>query len=73
MRPTRGGPSVSLGARRLRIENRVPKDLRVLQGTGTVYYVSYGGPTTREEAVRGYNLVRINEPELAPQVIQDGR
>jgi hypothetical protein len=61
-----------LGDRRLRVENYVPKDLRVLRGDG-VYYVSYAAPMSRDEAVRLYHLIRINDPELAPQVIRAGR
>ena len=61
-----------LGDRRLRVENYVPKDLRVLRGDGS-YYVSYTAPMSRDEAVRLYHLIRINDPELAPQVIRAGR
>jgi hypothetical protein len=62
-----------LGDRRLRVESYVPKDLRVLRAGDGVYYVSYAAPMNRDEAVRLFHLIRINDPELAPQVIRAGR
>ena len=62
-----------LGAQRLRIETYVAKNLRVFKGGGGFYYVSYTGLTTRDEATRIYNLLRVNDPELTPQIIQAGR
>ena len=59
-----------LGQRRLAIENYIAKNLRVYK-SGSFYYVSYTGPTTRDEAVRAYNLLRVNNPELAPQILRN--
>jgi len=62
-----------LGAQRLQIETYVAKNPRVFKGAGGFYYVSYSGLTTREEATRIYNLLRVNDPELTPQIIRAGR
>jgi hypothetical protein len=58
-----------LAQRRLATENYIPKNLRVYK-SGSFYYVSYTGPSTRDEATRIYNLLRVNNPELTPQILR---
>ncbi len=61
-----GAPRAScLATPRLRAASRSPK--------GADDGHSYSRLTTREEATRIYNLPRINDPELTPQIIGAGR
>ena len=55
---------------RLKTELYFPKSLRVLRaGTGT-YYVSYSGPLTQEDAAKLFKLIRINDPNLSPDLLK---
>jgi hypothetical protein len=61
-----------LSAHTLRIATYVPKNLRVFKGSRGFYYVSYSDRTTRDEATRLYNSLRVNDPELASQIHTSG-
>jgi hypothetical protein len=59
-----------LREQRLKTERYVPKSLRVFRGGNQAYYVAYAAPLPREEALRLYQLIRINDPALSPQVVR---
>lgn len=60
-----------LRQQRLRTELYMPKNLGVFK-VGSMYCVTYTGPLSKEEAVRLYNLIRINDPQLSPEVLKTG-
>jgi hypothetical protein len=59
-----------LRRRQLHTELYIPKQLRVFKAGDQRYYVSYAAPVSREEAVKLYRLIRINDPQLEPQILR---
>jgi len=55
---------------RLRTELYFPKSLRVLRAGTGAYYVSYSGPLSQEEAGKLFKLIRINDPNLTPELLK---
>ena len=55
---------------RLNTELYIPKQLRVFKAGEQRYYVSYSAPVSREEAVKLFRLLRINDPQLEPQILK---
>lgn len=54
---------------RLKTELYFPKSLRVLRAGGA-YYVSYSGSLSQEEAAKLFKLLRINDPNLSPDLLK---
>jgi hypothetical protein len=54
----------------LNTELYIPKQLRIFKAGEQRYYVSYSAPVSREEAVKLYRLLRINDPQLEPQILR---
>jgi hypothetical protein len=59
-----------LRLKRLKTELYVQKNPRVFQATANLYYVSYSAGLSREDAIKLYNLIRINDPQLTPEVLR---
>ncbi|MCI0484332.1 MAG: hypothetical protein L0Y78_07100 [candidate division NC10 bacterium] len=60
-----------LNRERLKSELYFPKSLRVFRtGTGA-YYVSYSGALAQEDAVKLFKLIRINDPQLTPEILRE--
>jgi len=59
-----------LSARKLSTERYWPKNIQVYQAGGNFYYLSYSAPTSKSEATKLYELIRINDPHLSPQLVE---
>lgn len=59
----------SLLNKKLSTEKYVPKSLQVLKA-GDSYVVIFSRHATEEEAAKTYKLLRINDPELTPQILK---
>ena len=59
-----------LRLKRLRTELYVQKNPRVFQAGPNLYYVSYSSAPSREDAIKLYNLIRINDPSLMPEILR---
>jgi hypothetical protein len=60
----------TLRRQRLNTELYIPKHLQVFQAGTNTYYVSYTAPLSREDAVKLYRLIQVNDPRLSPQILQ---
>jgi hypothetical protein len=60
----------TLRRQQLNTELYIPKQLRVFKAGAQRYYVSYSAPVSREEAVKLFRLLRINDPQLDPQILR---
>lgn len=59
----------SLFNKKINTEIYVPKNPQILK-SGDRYVVIYSSHETQEEAARTYKLIRINDPDLNPQILQ---
>lgn len=61
-----------LNRERLKSELYFPKSLRVFRSPTTgSYYVSYSGALPQDDAVKLFKLIRINDPQLAPEILKE--
>ena len=59
-----------LRLKRLKTELYVQKNPRVFQASANLYYLTYSSALSREDAIKLYNLIRINDPQLTPEVLR---
>jgi hypothetical protein len=58
------------GRRPFKTEVYVPRSLQVVQVGPGLYYVTYTYALPRENALKLYNLLRINDPQTAPEILR---
>ena len=59
-----------LSARKLSTERYWPKNIQLYEAGKNLYYLSYSAPASKSEATKLYELIRINDPSLSPQLVE---
>ena len=54
-------------------ERYFPKHLKLYKVVSSKFYVSYTGMLTKDEALRLFKLLRINDPQLSPEIVEKTR
>ena len=60
-----------LNRERFKSELYFPKSPRVFRAGTGAYYVSYSGALPQEDAVKLFKLIRINDPQLTPEILRE--
>jgi len=59
-----------LRAKKLSTERYWPKNVQLYELGNNLYYLSYSAPISKREATKLYELIGINDPYLAPQLVE---